>query len=206
MSNIDDMHFSLLNKSHNHLLTYRAFEQVRLIALRHYWIPNSIILHIQNDESNYGLEFSLKTSNEHYYLYIPWNVDELSIQCHISCRRLADDGYAWTIRMLDRILRLLCDHCPGLFQLEYKNGLFGRQINRSIIYNGLANLGPMDYSHWKQRVQLQYDRLSPTRQTTTILADIEQTNNGNEYGIRSIKYQTLGHGRILNESYYDWYV
>ncbi|CAF4093409.1 unnamed protein product, partial [Rotaria sp. Silwood1] len=35
------------------------------------------------------------------------------------------------------------------------------------------------------------------------LADIEQANNGNEYGIRSIKYQTLGHGKILNETYYD---
>ncbi|CAF1125870.1 unnamed protein product [Rotaria sordida] len=206
MSDIEDMSFSLLNKSHNHLLTYRAFEQVRLIALRHYWIPNSIIFHIQNDDSQYALEFSLETSNEHYYLYIPWNVDDFTIKCHISCRKLADDGYAWTIRMLDRILRLLCDHCPGLFQLEYKNGLFGRQNNRLIIYNGLANLCPMDYSHWKQRVQLQYDRLSPTRQTTTILADIEQTNNGNEYGIRSIKYQTLGHGKILNETYYDWYV
>ena len=206
MSDLTDMHFGLLNKSHDHLLTYRAFEQVRLIALRHFWIPNSIIFHSPNDESDNAFEFSLTTSNEHYYLYIPWNIDEYQIQCHISCQKLADDGYAWTIRMLDRILRLLCDHCPGLFQLEYRNGLFGRQMNRSIVYNGLTNLHPIDYSHWKQRVQLQYDRLSPTRQTTTILSDIEQTNNGNEYAIRSIKYQTLGHGRILNESYYDWYV
>lgn len=206
MSDHEDMFFTLLNPSHSHLLTYSAFEQVRLITLRHYWLPNSIVLHVQNDQSDYALQFSLTTSNEEYYLYIPWNMNEHSIECHLSCRRLADDGYGWTIRMLDRILRLLCDHCPGLFQLEYKNGLFGRQIHRSIIYNGLANLCPMDYSHWKQRVHIQYDRLSPTRLTTTILQDIEQTNDGNEYGVRSIRYQTLGHGRILDVSSYDWYV
>ncbi|CAM4832081.1 unnamed protein product, partial [Rotaria magnacalcarata] len=63
----------------NHLLTYRAFEQVRLIALRHYWLPNSIVFHVQNDDSEYAFEFSLNTSNEHYYLYIPWNSDYLPI-------------------------------------------------------------------------------------------------------------------------------
>ena len=202
----DDMQFHLLNPSHNHLLTYGAFEQVRRIALRHYWTPNSIVLHDHNDESEYALEFSLSTSHDEYYLSIPWNIDALPIRCHISCQRLANDGYAWTLRMLDRILRLLCDHCPGLFQLEYKNGLFGRQDHRAIFYNGLANLYPNEYDHWKQRVQLQYDRLSPSRQTSAILADIEEINDGNECGPRSVKYQTLGHGRILHESHYDWYV
>jgi len=205
---IKDMHFRLLNKSHIHLLSYISFEHVRLIALRHYWIPNSITLHAQSDQSEYAFEFSLSSSssNEHFYLLIPWNVDCIPIQCHISCRALADDGFAWTLRMLDRLLRLLCDHCPGLFELEYTNGLFGRQYDRHIVYNGLANLCPMDYNNVKQRVQLQHDRLSPTRLTTMILSDIEQTNNGNENGIRSIKYQILGHGRILNEACYDWYV
>mgnify|MGYP007097000550 FL=1 len=202
----DDMLFSLLNHSHNHLFTYSAFEQVRLITLRHYWLPNSIVFHHEYDQSEYALEFSLTTSNEHYYLSIPWNLDQNSIRCHLSCRQLADDGYAWTIRMLDRILRLLCDHCPGLFQLEYRNVLFGRQKNRSIIYNGLANLQPIDYSHWKQRVQIQYDRLSSARQTTSILEDIEQTDTGNENALRSIEYRTLGHGKILHQSSYDWYV
>jgi hypothetical protein len=201
-----DMDFYLLNRSHQHLLTYGALEQIRLIALRYCWIPNCMTFHEANDRSENVLEFSLTIVNEQFYLFIPWNIDDLSIRCHISCQKLADNGYGWTVRMLDRILRLLCDHCPGLFQLEYKNGLFGRQIHRTIIYNGLTNLFPNEYDHWKQRVQLQYDRLHPTRQTTTILADIEQTTHGNEGGLRSIQYRTLGHGRILNESHYDWYV
>lgn len=196
------MKFSVLNPSHNHLFTPGAFEQVRLMALRHYWIPNSITLHESNDSSEFALEFSLDGS----FLLVPWNVDALPIQCQISCQQLADSGSAWTLRMLDRILRLLCDHCPGLFQLEYRNGLFGRQPNRLLIYNGLANLYPNEYDHWKQRVQLQIDRLSSTRTTTTLLADLEQCSEGNQCGLRSIRYQTLGHGKIRDDSHYDWYV
>lgn len=197
-----DMDFYLLNSSHSHLFTPGAFEQVRLMALRHYWIPNSITLHEPTDPSDHALKFSLDQS----YLYLPWNVDALPIQCHISCQQLADNGYAWTLRMLDRILRLLCDHCPGLFQLEYKNGLFGRQFNRLIIYNGLANLYPNEYDHWKQRVQLQMDRLSSTRTISTLLADLGERSDEHDCGLRSIRYRTLGHGRIRDEAHYDWYV
>ena len=206
MTNEIDMKFFLLNQSHSHLLTRVALERVRQLALRHYWLPNSIVLHQTFDQSENLLEFSLITSDEHFFLVIPWNVDEFQVQCHISCQTLANDGYAWTLRMLDRILRLLCDHCPGLFQLEYKNGLFGRQPNRAIIYNGLAGLDSDQYAQWKQRVELQHDRLYSPRDTTRILADIQENHPDNDCGLRSIRYQTLGHGRILNESYYDWFV
>ena len=88
------MHFSLLNKSHNHLLTYGAFEQVRRTALRHCWLPNSISLNEPSDQSEYALEFRLALANEDYYLYIPWNVEHVPIRCHVSSRTLADNGYA----------------------------------------------------------------------------------------------------------------
>lgn len=201
-----DLNFFLLNRSHSHLLTMSAIEQVRQICLRHFWLPNSINFYQTDEPSDYFFEFSLETSNEEFYLRIPWNVDAISIDCHVSCQMLAANGYAWTLRMLDRILRLLCDHCPGLFQLEYKNGLFGRQIDRTISYNGLADLSEDQYQQWKQRVQLQTDRLDSDRGTDKILEDIEQNDPENPRGLRSIRYQTLGHGRILNESFYDWYV
>ncbi|CAF0760892.1 unnamed protein product [Didymodactylos carnosus] len=186
-----DMYLSVLHKSSIGLLNYESFSKVRQTVLKYNWVPCGVTFYGEHDNHDYALEFDLVIDEHHcYYLRVPWNIDYVPIQCHLSAKSMANAGYSWTLKMLDRILRLLCNCCPGLFELSYTNGLFGRQPSLWITYDGLNNT--QDYQ--RDVFILQNKRLA--RDLTQVIYDHDESD------VFRASLHVLGHGKCIGTHYY----
>ncbi|KAG0231566.1 hypothetical protein BGW41_002169 [Actinomortierella wolfii] len=67
-----------------------------------------------------------------YLLRLPLDPRKSPIESRLSAKRLG----AADVRLLDGILRRLCDATPGAFQLVYSDGLSGMEHGNAIVYDG----------------------------------------------------------------------
>ncbi|KAF9580986.1 hypothetical protein BGW38_002159 [Lunasporangiospora selenospora] len=73
-----------------------------------------------------------------YHLRLPLDPTVDRIQCQLSARRLCSRH----AQVLDRILRRLCDACPGAFSMSYSDGLSGVEAGQHIVYLGVTPSSP----------------------------------------------------------------